>query len=283
MTAPAACAMPNAHPARPGQTHPVAMETPSYADLARRHNERLDRLPRLVSRGVIEMDWREDGRRRFEQGDIDLHIELPRRTSMRISKLGNTYFWLGSDDERWWLFDVAGDERVLYTGRHHSTALETGVMIVRPLVMLDLVGLSRLSEDELLAPPVVYDAGLDAWVVESPGRGGWMRIFFDRSTTLPRRIESMTEVGDVAYYSDIHMRRYISVPVAAAPPFPRIAGLVDIYAVSSPDGDFSGGRVKLSLESPTGRSEGEPFDRVFDVERLRRNLRPERIEGDPLH
>lgn len=257
----------------------VLDEAPSSAQLVEQHNQRVQLLSRVYARGVVEIRWRdEDGVRRFRQGDVDLYIDLPRRTALRVGKLAETFMWLGSDEERYWLFDLVAEERVLHVGRHDSP--NAGLQTVRPLALLDLIGLGRLEElPSEHEPDVEYDRGLDAWVISGVGSGGPVRVYFDRANHLPVRAETLTAAGEIAYFSDMHMHRYRSVPVpgVSAAALPRMATLVDVFAGP---GAETQGEIKLGLDVPTGRVENQPFDRVFDLERLRRSLRPERIEGD---
>ncbi len=267
----------------PQSAPPSDLEAPSYAELARSHNQRIAQLTRVQARGVIEIAWTdESGVRRFRQGDVDLYLHLPRRTALRVSKLGNVYMWLGSDADRYWLFDLV-DEPTLYTGRHAGSDRDT-LQTVKPLVLLDLIGMGAMQEfdeaNDTAPPQVTYNSATDTWVAESPGEGGPMRIFFDRTTLLPKHVETLSANGEVAYYSDIYMSRYRSVPVpnVSAAALPRMATLVDIFS-AGPNAEAQG-EVKLGLDTPTGRIDERAFERVFDFSRLRRSMRPERIEGE---
>lgn len=253
----------------------------SYQQIAERHNERVEGLSNLYSRGVIEIRWRDGDGRHFEQGNLDLWLELPRRTALRVEKLGNVFLWLGSDEERFWLFDMLGDETVLLTAHHDSAIRGTGLLTVRPLALLDLAGLSALPETE---GTIEYDGELDAWVVTAPGQGGMMRMYMHRTSLLPLRVESLDEAGDVAYTSEIRLTRYRTAARPGVPPsqFGHMPTLIDITSAQPPGEGITSGEIKIALGTPTGRVDDQPMDRVFDLDRLMRSMRPDHIEGDPI-
>lgn len=258
-------------------------DAPTYATIAEAHNERVDRLSQIYSRGVIEIRWRDEDGRHFEQGNLDLWLQLPRHTGLRVEKVGNVFLWLGSNDERFWLFDMLGDETVLLTEGHDSVLQGNGLMTMRPLALLDLAGLTKLPEAIGDADPqLTFDERRDAWVVTAPGQGGMMRMYFDRYRLLPVQVDSLDEAGDVAYRSDIRLARYRSVPRPGAPPsmFGQMPTLIDITATTRPGEAVTRAEIKLALDTPTGRVDNQPMDRVFDLDRLIRSMRPDRIEGD---
>lgn len=260
---------------------PSQLEFPAYSQLAEVHNARVAMLRRWHSRGVAELRWRDErGERREPQADIDLYVDLPGRTALRVSKLGTVYLWVGSNGPRYWLFDFLGDERVAYVGRFadgSSMGSESGVIAVGPMALLDLFALTPLPvlPNDEQDSAVTYDAEHDAWRVEAMGAGGPIAIYFDRVSQSPVRVECMDGAGGVAYYSRIYKDRYLSVPmpgISAATP-PRMPGLVDVYALDE-TGEVTGW-LKLALDAPTGHVDEGPMNRVFDLETLMRALRPD--------
>ncbi len=251
-------------------TQPIPpAEAPAYGTIAGAHNARLERLRTIYSRGVIEIRWSDETGRHFEQGNVDLWVALPRHTALRVEKLGEVLLWLGSDDDHYWLFDRFGEETTLVVGRHedaprpvHATALT-----VRPLSLLDLMGLTPLPDGA--AVDIVYDADRDAWALETVGAGGPIRLYLDRTKLLPKRVEVLSEKGEVTLYSDLGRYKSVKLAGAAGMANPKLATIVDVAATND------SARLKLALDSPT--DDANPP--VFRLERLIRALQPDRIEG----
>ena len=144
----------------------------------------------------------------------------------------------------------------------HATAFS-----VRPLSLLDLMGLTPLPDGA--AVDIVFDADREAWVLETVGAGGPIRLYLDRATTLPKRVEVLSGEGEVTLYSEL--RRYKSVKLAGAAGLvnPKLATLVDIAATTD------SAELKLALDSPND----DANEQIFRLERLIRALQPDRIEG----
>jgi hypothetical protein len=257
-------------------------DAPTYAAIAEVHNLRVQRLSPMYGRGVLEVRWRDEDGRHFEQGNLDIWLDLPRHTALRVEKVGSVFLWLGSNDDRFWLFDMLGDETVLLTAHHDSVLRGTGLLTVRPLVLLDLAGLTMLPElNGEYEPQVTHDAQRDAWVVTAPGQGGMMRLYFDRASLFPIYAESLDEAGTVLYQSEMRRDQYQSVPRPGAPPsaFGHMARRTVITA-TEPGNGIQSGELRITIDAPTGRVDNQPMDRVFDLDRLMRSMRPDRIEGD---
>ena len=68
--------------------------------------ERSDMLQRLHGWGIVELRWTDAEGAHFEQGDMDFWMDGPDRLAVRISKLGDSYFWMGTDGTDAWIFDL---------------------------------------------------------------------------------------------------------------------------------------------------------------------------------
>lgn len=264
----------------PAEGPPI--ELPTYAALATMQNERASRLQTLYARGTVEMTWRDlDDKQQHGQGSIDLWLQWPNCLAMQVTKLGEELFWLGCDETDRWLFVLTGDEKILYVGPHADGRTDSEVQDGQPLELSptawrDLLGLAPMPVSGDDPPPVSWDAELDAWLVEVPrsgGAAGRLRLFLDRESGLPRRIELRTD-DELWAYSLHHHNRILSVEQAGTTvlEWPKIAVPIDLY---QPDGST----VKVSLSQPTGIVDDQPFDRVCDLDRLLQAFRPDRIEG----
>ena len=259
----AGCATPAPEPAVEPPHSVRAIDPEIAAALIEGHNSRVAMLRQVHASGVLEFRWvDEEGAEHFEpQVNAKLWIRAPRDTALRAEKLGEVLFWVGSDAERYWLFDFVSDERGLHVGRHEEAPSEggEGLLLVRPLALLDLLGLTPIAES---GATVTSRGAGDPWQVTAPGAGGPMRIFFSPSTRLPERVESLNADGSVALASTL--RRYASVDVSgvAVAARPRLATLIDI---ADPEETIS---VKLALDAP----DDETRDRLFDLDTLRQHL-----------
>jgi hypothetical protein len=270
-------------PKSPG---PPAEPPPTYQSLAESHNARVAKLQQLYATGSIEFRWKDDKGRHFETGHAELWLSLPRQTALRIDKVGEVLLWLGSDDERYWFFDLLSKETSLRVGRHDEAEVKldgADGLGMRPLVLLDLLALTPLPVSEA-DPTVAYAEVQKAWMVhiESTQDGSGTdhvarRVYFDQTSLLPVRVELLNSHGEVALSSSL--RRYESVRQAGVSPlaFPKLAKLVDIFQAGDDETD---GSIKLALDEGTGIVDDQPLDRVFDVVRLSNALKPQRIDGD---
>lgn len=245
---------------------------PAYAELAAAHNSRIERLRQVHVTGVIELWWSDENGPHHEQCRAQLWLELPRKTALRMEKLGEVLLWLGSDDDRYWFFDsLDRGETVLYVGDHDAARLvpDRAALVTNPFALLDLMALVPLPSPRGLGDPAVaYDANHDAWRVQVPGLSGRMRVFFDRSTRLPKRVEALAEDGAVVATSDLG--RYESVEQTGVAPLDRPKFPTKVDILMPPGGD----RVMLAVEGPQSRTNA----RVFQLDRLIQALRPDRVE-----
>lgn len=234
-----------AGPAADGQ-HDV----PGYEMLAAAHNERVARIGKIYARGVIEMWWTDDNGRHYEQGELDLWIALPRRTALRISKLGHLFMWIGSDDSQTWLFDFRDGVATLHLA-DPSQAQADGAMPFDPTLLLELGGLTPLPA---AGGEVRYARDHDAWEVRAPDRPV---LFLDRQSLLPVRAELLDEDGRVLLYSAMKLTRYERVDLAGVSPLggPMFPTLVNIKGT---DGRFE---VQVSARRPNDSGvEAKYFD-----------------------
>jgi len=246
---------------------------PPYAEIQRAHNARIERLSTLESGGNIELRWTDpDGGSHFEQGDIKLVWRLPRDLALRIYKF-DTKMWLGSDDDQFWFFDlVTGEESVAYVGEFSGNEDDAGSReipgMLQPMRLLDLMALSPLPE----GGSVAWDPEEDAWRIEAAGRGGPVRIFLDRASLLPLRVDSLGDGGEPLYRS--RHERHEKVPAEGIPygDYPRIATRVSLV---EPGAD---GEAVLFLDQPTARIDERRLDIMTDLDRLMSSLRPDRVE-----
>ena len=242
--------------------------TTSYEQAVARQNERLKRLQFLDSRGVVELRFVENDSEHFEQCDLRLYAVLPSKSALQLSKLGSRYAWIGSDEERWWVFRMDRTPTTLeiqpWTDKRHmdddGADGRTGVSVVSPLTMLFLSGLTAFPDPSL----VTLSESRGALVAESKSA----RWTLDRTTSLPLRIELLDDAGR-AFASGV-LSDYGSAPADNLAPgdFAKVAHRVIVTR-----GDGSGS-IKLALDSVSARSDGVK-PRFFDLKELQAAMRPD--------
>ncbi|HVP73598.1 MAG TPA: hypothetical protein VMS30_07660 [Phycisphaerales bacterium] len=261
---------------------PLPANAPSRQALLAAHNERAARLATTYSDGVIELRWNDEHGRHSEQGDLELWQTTGNRTAARISKIGDVKFWLGSSAEQWWLFDLLNnDARVLHRGTHDQTAERLVALGVKPLALLDLLGITALAEGTTAggadAGAVTVDPDRGAWVIKGQGRGGPLRMHLSQADSLPVHIELLDAHGRVVAASDLSRYESVPTPNTAVMARPKMPRTVDIHLEESVEGDMAGD-VKIALNQTVGEIDPKQVERIFDLDRLIAALRPDRIE-----
>jgi hypothetical protein len=253
---------------------PAVADPDAVAALVRRHNERVERLRRLHSTGVLEFEWLDaDGKRHHEpQVNMTLWLDVPKGTALRAEKLGENLLWIGSNAERYWIFDLTSKPRRLHEGPHAEPIRHSvSPLVVRPLALLDLLGLSPIADD-----PADVAATPGAVVVTTEGRGGPMRLHFDEATGMPGVIETLGPDGRVTLRS--RLDRVRTVPVSGVSVADR-PGIATRIRIDDRDGTVS---IGLFLDEPGPEDPGDRWARVFDYPRLVRAFRPEIVNGRPV-
>lgn len=251
---------------------------PSYREVVRGYNANAGRIPRLWARAVAEVQWEQNGKRRFEQGDGILAVITPDRSAFSLGKLGNPLFWAGTNEERYWLLDLR-DARIAYVGRRRNPPAppENGKLPV-PIYPPDLIrvlGIGSIPEpaDEAAdaattrTPPTVgWENGL---VIEPPGTS--TRYILDPRTFLPSRIELVDAQGEPRLIA--HLNSFEPVKLSGLPPggLPRLATRIEILLPET------AGKMTLFL-SDASDGPGKIDDAAFDLEKVKRTFRPRTVE-----
>jgi hypothetical protein len=258
---------------------PTKIETaPARHDVLAAHNERVRKLATTNSVGVIELRWSDERGKHFEQGDLELWQTTNDRTALDISKIGERLLWMGSNAEQWWLFDLmTKGDHVAYVGRHDEMGNGFGALGVRPLALLDLLGLSPIDAARDAEKPLVFDESIRAWTLRTTGRGGELRIAFDAVTYLPKRIELLDASGLVVAQSTLTRYASVDVPGLAIMARPKMPLTIDIHRAATGEAAIAGD-AKIALNETVGRIEPKQEASVFNLERLLAAMKPSRIE-----
>jgi hypothetical protein len=252
----------------PGPVGPL----PGYEEIASRFNERTDDLGRMWARAVISLRYIDvDGDRRSEQGDGHVQRRDGWKLAISVGKLGETFFWLGADEERYWVFDLTSPDRtVAYVGRHDRLTVEkarrAGLMIP-PHEYLRLAGLAPLPT----APDEVRIAWTDAGLVRLAidDRGVAWRLELDPLTLEPASVTLLGETGEPALVSELSDYRTVDLAGRGVGE-PRAPGRV---RVRHPESET---QISVTIDGDIidGVRAGKPQLRVFDFEVLVDALAP---------
>jgi len=233
---------------------------PEYAVVAGAYNARVARLERLRANTSLVIHAKSsEGKRLNEQVEANLQFVLPRSVALRIDKVGQTVFYLGSNDERYWWMDLT-DNKIAMVGIHEKATAEKAAAFglpVHPLDLLELLGVIPMpGVGEGGAPVVEWSRdGRRLGITTDQRWGGSRRIFMDPETYDPMRIELLDGMGNVAVAAALS--RYQSVDVDGdARARARIAGRLDIEA---PGRETT---VIMSVYDPenSGHMKQTPFD-----------------------
>jgi len=244
---------------------------PSYTQTAARFNARVERLDKVWASTVVTIRTpKESGGTRIDQAEGYLQIEQPDKTSLSIMKLGETYFYLGSDDVGYWWLDLSDRERKVALYGLHAEATPAIVaelgLPVHPQELLDLFGLTRLPErtdgenrTSAVAPgSTEWDEERGMIRVMLPAKWGTRALWLDPVTMAPQRAELRDARGRPRAICE--MARYTSVPV-------RGDGRVPPKIASQYRVEFPASEARATIEL-YGTMNKPISPRAFDFENL---------------
>lgn len=253
-------------------TQPMAQQQapehlPAFHEIAQRYNLNLARTSRLWSRAGVELEWRDEQGKHYEQGDGNLIMVLPDRVALSVGKLGNPILWAGCDRERYWLFNLR-DQRVLHFGRHRLSA--TGAkklpIPIHPADLIALSGLLPLDANGTPAPPgVTWEEGY--YVITPPGLS--RKMWIDPETTRPSRIDLLGRDGSSRVTCRLSRWQAMTIHGVAPGAFPQIATRLEVSLLGRE------GTMTLFLSDPSDGQEHQRIkDQAFNLDRLIRALKP---------
>lgn len=240
-------------------------EIPAAVAIVDAHNARVGPLDRLWSRASVRVEGRDaEGSKFSEQGEGHLQVERPDRVAVTVGKLGEVYFALGANEDRYWLIDVSdSDRRVMLVGAQSLATPEKAAALGLPVHPRDiplLLGLMPLDAAAVSGPE--WDDG-DRAVLRLPTRWGSAALRYD-----PRSLEL---VGSTAFDADGAVLAEATLRLHGAvtdengmQPVGRLPQRIEIRV---PDFD---GFVRMQLGEPRVRPINQT---VFNPDRLRRAYR----------
>lgn len=176
---------------KPGAVNTAPL--PSYADMARRYNERIEPLSKLFARANIRLTYfDENGEQKTEEPEGRLQIVRPDRLALSLGKAGQIIFWFGCDPTTYWWFDLSdSSNRILAYGKHEKYTDEIGKRIgiaMRPLDLIRVLGIVPLDPAGAGATQWSKD-GKRIGITSALGTRGFERIWVNPATDMPISIE----------------------------------------------------------------------------------------------
>jgi hypothetical protein len=253
-------------PTEPGE---VRRNPPKAAEFIAKHNERVAKLNRLWMRTELWLrGTTPEGEKLDEVTEGHLMVELPRNLSLTVKKLGETYFVLGSNGERYWWLDLSREERPGLAGEHAKATRERVKRFGLPVLPLDLIELLAITPID----PAVEGTAQTRWVSEKEGEivfavpGGSRAIRFDAKTLEPTAVELRDESGFAVVSSA--MSEFEPTPIRGEPGLmPKFQRKTDIVLNELDGVGKSGTRVRVTITAYD--AENRPLNpALFDLPEL---------------
>ena len=242
---------------------------------------RSELLQQLHGYGVIELRWSDQDGDHFEQGDVEFWLDGQQRRSMRISKLGEPYFWIGTDGDTAWVFDLSSSPRQLLVDRlatiEASEAEEAGIASISQIMRILPLGIGTLPPSDM-EEIFCREAGDGDWWLEFRTAGSKMAretLTIDSNTWRPTRVSLLNANGTAGMVLRTPSNRMlrVDIPDRSSLGSPLVSAILEIEI----KGDSSA-RAKFALEKLSTDMSEQPLDRLFDLAVLRQALQPE-VEG----
>jgi len=187
--------------------------------------------------GKLKYVYYKDGKKTEENPDLQLAFSPPNNLFFRARVLGIEVLRLGSNDQEFWFLMPPQEISEYYWGKWDQLKGCKNNLLISPRNILDALGMVTVDQSWLL----IEDKGQD--VLVKLGDNGKMtrRIYIDRSTYLPTRIE----------YLDDHELEKVGInlsdyrPIADGSPVPA---KIDITTINI--GEVTS-RIEIKLNNPT--------------------------------
>ena len=200
---------------------------------------------------------------------------------MRISKLGEPYFWIGTDGLKAWVFDLSSSPTQLLVDSlaavEAAETADSGIGSVTELMRILPLGIGTipLSESEVVS---CRNGGDGNWLLElvSSERKVDRELFTINSDTWrPARVALLNANGSAGMILSTPSRRMIRVdiPNRSSLRSPLVSAILQIAIMGE-----ASAKAKFALEKLSTDMSEQPLDRLFDLNILRQALQPE-VEG----
>lgn len=249
---------------KPAVDPAVDQPLPDVAEVVADFNRRVEPLDRLWARIVVQAITETEGGTRRDQGEGHLQIVRPDRVALSLGKLGDTNLYLGSNERRYWWFEMI-DEPIAVFGAHENAGeaqLSYLGLPVSPLELVELLAITPIAED---SGPVLAWTSDGLLELAHASRFGVRVIGFEpvAGGYRPATVRLQDPAGRVLGSAELESDQAVRVEGIA----PGIARVPVRYLVAVPQ---RGATIRIRLDAPENR---RISDLVFDDERLLRRFR----------
>jgi len=237
-----------------GTKRPSPMSDELITQIIESHNERVGSIDRLWARVSVRIKGTDARGGGFEeQGEGHLQVTRPDQVSLTIGKLGETYFAYGSNNDRYWMFDLSdSDRRIALVGAIENLtpnrADEIGLS-VHPGDLISSLGIEPIDPERIVATR--WDEESARIVISVPSRWGVTEYWFDPDRGLPGLVRSLDEQGELIADSELSRYKGLLGDQRRASGV-LVPGKVEISrgGAGAKNGDF----VRIELSEPSQRA-----------------------------
>jgi hypothetical protein len=255
----------------PGPVVTRPTQAPSIDAVVKAQNQRVDGLSSLWARHTLRVSGKlANAKLDKEEAEGHFQLILPRKVAITVTKVGETYFYLGSNDELYWWLDLTEAKRG-YFGRHAlatTTTVDRFGIPVHPLDLIELMAITPIDEALLKKPGAVTapkwsSDGQLLWY-DVPARDATKRVLVDPKSLVPAFVELLDKNGKVIVRAEL--ANYLDIPSRSKPSArPRIPTRITIDV---PRSDLT---VLINLYDPETRT---PKAVAFDFAYLAKTAYP---------
>lgn len=241
---------------------------PTYDEIVERYNANLAGLDQLWSTSVVAVRWTdEDGDRQFEQGEGNFIYGGPQRVALTVGKLGNTILWAGSNEQRYWLFDLR-DRGVGHVGAHANVGRPCTRQLPVPVSSANvphLLGLLPLATGEGEVGTV------RGYLAVRPAELN-VRMLLHPQTYLPVRVDLLDERGESVVIVRLSEHEPVEMQGRPRAAGARVATRTEFYVLQED------AQLSLRLNNMVGGERVEKVNpRAFDFDALLRAYSPAEV------
>ena len=265
---------------------------PTAADFVDAQQRRLLAVPSLALRGHAELQWIDTTGRHFDDGDFDLILRPPTELSLRVSKLGEKFLWVGGGGGQSWI--VLPRENPSRAILRDWPSLTPDAVAQKGLALEGIGGLGELMNPSRLIEALGLESANASEITNvswSEVRAAWAftlsnrRLYARGESLLPIGCDWIDASAQVIATCTLDGFEWIRGDRPAGFPASSLQTLVatrlhfSVWSSGRHEQDGAAdGELSLSAEVPTFGG-GKIKNQLFNWDDVKAALRPEVIEG----